>query len=171
MKGRWNCWSQRLEITWPHCGHATGDRFELYICTFCTTSSDPESDFKAGRMKSWRSPPAWEIFARDKVSVEIPVAFPGSKSISSYMRGATIVASSEIQYLEQAHLLHLQQSQLLSLGLRPGLCPLFSPLHMRPSTVHVHAGFEVLSWRYFQSVDERKTDLVHYIVLSVSETG
>lgn len=116
-----------------HCGHATGDRLELDIHTFCTTSSDPASDFKAGRMKSWKSPLAWEIFARDKVSVEIPVSFPGSKSISSYMRGETILAYSKMQSLEQTYLLHLQQRSDFSTSLpwietRP-LSSLFSSTH------------------------------------------
>jgi len=46
-----------------HCGHVAGDRFDLDIHTFCTASSDLESDFKVVRMKSRRSPSAWEIFA------------------------------------------------------------------------------------------------------------
>lgn len=67
-----------------HCGHLTGGRFGLNGYTFCTTSSDPECDPKAGRMKSHRTPLAWEILAGDKVSVEIPLSFPVSNSISRY---------------------------------------------------------------------------------------
>lgn len=136
-----------------HWGHATGDIFDLNIRTFCTASSDPESDFKAGRMKSRRTPSA----SGDKVYVEIPLSFPSSKNISSYMRGETILGSSEIQFLEQAHLLHVQQRAdfstldwdqvfVPSFLLYTGALLLFSCMQDLGS----------LSWRYSQSVDERK---------------
>lgn len=83
-----------------HCGHATGDGFDLEVAIFCTVSSEPESSFKTslkvGRMKSWRSPPVLNIFARDKSCVEIPSSFPSSKNISSCMREKKIFATSEL---------------------------------------------------------------------------
>lgn len=74
-----------------HCGHATGDGFDLEVATFCSASPDPESYFKislkVGRMCSWRNPPVLNIFAsQDKSCVEIASSFLSSKNISSCMR-------------------------------------------------------------------------------------
>lgn len=114
-------------------------------------------------MKSQGTPPAWEIFAGDKVSVEIPLLSPVPNSTVRHFRGDTKLTSLEIQFLEQSHL-HLQQSQILYLGLRPGLCPIFSSTHTQD--------LGSLSWRYFQRKRARgKFSFAPYLGVSFSKTG
>lgn len=131
-------------------------RSELDIPTF-STASDPELILKAGRMKSWRSPLAWEIFHREKVFVEISVSFPSSKNISSYTRGKTILTSSETQFLEQAHLLYSQQIIVFStLNWDQVSVPSFLLYTCTLLMFTCTQDLGLLSCRCFQSVDERK---------------